>query len=207
MNETQSMISTIKRKGVTNQKVLLAMSQINRKIFVLDSSKNLAYSDLALPIGESQTISQPYMVAKMLELLNINSIDKVLEIGSGSGYVCAILSKLAKKVIGIEIIKELSIQSKKNLKQHKISNVTILHNDGSEGLIQGYPYDKILISAATPKIIPQLIDQLKIGGILLAPIGDRMHQTLTKITKTKEGYKKELFDACMFVPLKGKQGF
>lgn len=207
MKEIQSMISTITRRGVTNKKVLDSMSLVNRSLFVPEPSKNLAYSDLALPIGQAQTISQPYIVAKMLELLDPQPSDKILEIGSGSGYVCAILSKISSKVIGLEINEELAKISRETLKKLKIPNTRILNQDGSQGFIQGYPYDKILISAATPKITNEIIDQLNPGGILVAPVGDRMNQTLIKIIKTPKGIIKEEHDQVMFVPLLGKKGF
>lgn len=207
MNETQAMLDTIKRKGVTNKKILDAMSQINRSLFVTQSTKNLAYSDLALPIGQAQTISQPYIVAKMLELLDPQPSDKILEIGSGSGYVAAILSKLSKKIIAIEINEELAKKSKETITKLKIPNIRILNQDGSEGYLPGYPYDKIIISAATPNITKQLIEQLQPQGTIIAPVGDRMHQTLTKITKNNKEITQTQHDKVMFVPLKGKKGF
>ena len=207
MKETDSMINTIKQKGVKDKRVLDALSVVNRALFVGETNKSLAYADLALPIGEGQTISQPYMVARMLELLELEPSDKVLEIGSGSGYSCAVLSKIVNKVIGIEINKELADRSRETLKKVKAVNVRILNTDGSLGYLPGYPYDKILISAATPEVLETVIEQLKPNGILVAPVGNRMHQTLIKIVKTPKGIKETKYESCMFVPLTGEGGF
>lgn len=207
MIEIESMINTINKKGVTDKKVLSAMSLVNRALFVGEENKALAYADLALPIGQGQTISQPYMVARMIELLELEPSDKVLEIGSGSGYAVAIMSRLTSKVIGIELNKELAEKSRALLAKLKMKNTRILNNDGSNGFVQGCPYDKILVSAAAPSINEDLIDQLKVGGILVVPVGDRMYQTVIKIVKTKKGFEKTEHDKCMFVPLTGKKGF
>jgi protein-L-isoaspartate(D-aspartate) O-methyltransferase len=204
MNEINSMISTLKRKGIQDKKILDAMSSVNRSLFVLESSKNLAYSDLSLPIGEAQMILKPYETAKMLELLEIKAQDKILVIGSGTGYTLAILSKLCQKSIGLEINKALYQKSKELVKE---SNTRILHMDGSNGFMQGYPYDKILISVGIPKIRQDLIDQLNPDGIIVAPIGDRMNQVITQIKKTRNGFEKKEFDKVMLLPISGEKGF
>ncbi|MFT4311543.1 MAG: protein-L-isoaspartate(D-aspartate) O-methyltransferase [Candidatus Woesearchaeota archaeon] len=196
----------LKKRGITNKYVLKAFEEVPRQNFVPKESKNLAYADLALPIGQSQTISQPYIIAKMLELLEVTPGDKVLEIGSGSGYVQALLSKIGCKTFGVEKIESLTNKSKKTLKSLKITP-RILTRDGSKGLIEYHPFDKILISAAIPEIPEELLTQLSSFGIIVAPIGTRMQQTLVKLKKSQQKIIKEEHDKCMFVPLIGEKGF
>ncbi len=191
------MINILERKGIKDKNVLKAMSSIDRKIFVPEKSRTLAYADVALPIGQGQTISQPFIVAKMLELLELEPYDKVLEIGSGSGYVAALLGKLCKKVVALEINKELAEQARKKIIQLGIKNVRIINTDGSKGYLPGYPYDKILISCQAQEISTDLISQLKKTGIIIAPVGGRASQTLTKY---KEGKTKQ-YEKCIFVPM------
>lgn len=207
-SERTSMIDNqLKRRGISNKYLLTVMNNLPRHKFVPSFSASMAYGDFAVPIGYSQTISQPYIVAKMIELLEPGEDDKVLEIGSGSGYVAAILASLSRKVIAYEKIPELAEKSKKNFQELGIKNVLVLTGDGSAGDIHYYPYDRIIISAACPEIPKELIEQLVEGGIIVAPVGQRLSQKLVKLVKTEKGNIITEHDPCIFVPLKGKRGF
>lgn len=188
--------------------VLAAMEKIPRELFVAEAMKAQAYSDNALPIGGNQTISQPYIVAKMTELLEIDKTSVVLEIGAGSGYQTAILSLLAKKIYAVERVSALVKQTKIRLQSLGIRNVILLEGDGTIGLERHAPYDGILVAAGSPDIPTPLVEQLKVGGKLVIPIGtDQKSQRLIRITKTAENYKTEDFGACAFVPLIGEHGW
>ncbi len=197
----------LKRRGISDKGVLEAMHSVPRHLFLSETTRSMAYGDFAVPITNNQTISQPYIVAQMLELLDLNKSDRVLEVGSGSGYVLALLSRLVRKAIGLERIPELAEKSRKPLKEVKADNVIVIQGDGSEGKVQYAPFDKILVSAAVPEPPKKLLDQLKTGGILVAPIGSRMQQKLVRITKLPNGYKETYHGDCAFVPLIGKGGF
>jgi len=194
-------------RGINDQNVLNAFRNVKRDLFVPNELKNLAYDDRPLPIGNGQTISQPYIVAKMTQLLECNKEDVVLEIGGGSGYQSAILSYLVKKVFSMERIKSLRINAEKNIKMHNIKNVFFINGDGSIGLSQYSPFNKIIITAASPQVPQILIEQLADNGILLIPLGGINSQRLVKIKKIDNIINKETFDACRFVPLLGKNGF
>ena len=207
-NEQKVMVENqLKARGISDKRILKAFEEVPRHRFVPDESKSLAYSDLALPIGEGQTISQPYIVALMLFHLKPESTDKVLEIGSGSGYVSALLSKLVSRVYGVELNENLVNKSKTLLKELKFNNVKIIKGDGSLGSVHYQPFDKILISAAIPKIPESIFHQLNNNGILVAPVGTRLHQKLTVFKKQSGKVSSEEFDSCMFVPMRGKAGF
>ncbi|MFA6073391.1 MAG: protein-L-isoaspartate(D-aspartate) O-methyltransferase [Candidatus Woesearchaeota archaeon] len=195
------------KKGIKNEEVLTVMSEVPRHLFVPAVSRDLAYADLSIPIGHSQNMINPYLVARMIELLNPQNYERILEIGAGSGYVVAILSKMSDKVIGLEIIPELVESARTNLQVADVKNAKIINMEGSAGAMPYCPYDKILISAACSKIPEELLIQLKPNGVVVAPVGDRMKQVLVKATKTKNGFVEEKFDGCSFVPLVGKNGF
>jgi protein-L-isoaspartate(D-aspartate) O-methyltransferase len=195
------------KKGIKNENVLKVMNEVSRHSFVPISSRSLAYADLAIPIGHAQTISQPFIIAKMIQLLDPQAHERILEIGSGSGYVVALLSKLSDKVIGLETIPELVEFAKKNLQEEGIKNARIIGMDGSAGAMSYCPYDKILISAACPKIPEELYVQLKPNGVIVAPVGDRARQVIVRARMSKTGVVEEKFDSCSFVPLVGKNGF
>lgn len=207
--ERQSMVEQqIVKRGISNETVIHAMTLVPRHIFLPNPQNSLAHGDFAIPIGQGQTISQPYIVAMMLELLDPAKEDKVLEIGSGSGYVSALLSRMCRKVIGIERTEALVEYSKERLKQLKTDNTIILQGDGSLGAIHYQPFDKILVSAALPEIPKTLIDQLKPNGIIVAPVGERMKQKLVKFQKLPNGSTRETyFGECAFVPIIGMHGF
>ncbi|MEK6936712.1 MAG: protein-L-isoaspartate(D-aspartate) O-methyltransferase [Nanoarchaeota archaeon] len=201
------MLEDLEIKGITDKKVLEAIKNIPRHLFVPEELKNLAYEDQALPIL-SQSISQPYTVAFMLQNLNLKEKDKVLEIGSGSGWNSALIQNITKtKVFSVEFDKELAKFAKSNLKKAEIKNVKIIIADGNKGYKKESPYNKIIVTAACSKIPYDLIKQLKNNGILIAPIGSLYEQSMIKITKLKNEIKKENLGQFVFVPLKGKYGF
>lgn len=193
----------LKRRGISDPKVLRAMSKVERERFVPESLKNRAYDDGPLPIGEGQTISQPYIVAYMTEQLNLKGDERVLEIGTGSGYQAAILAEIVKEVYSIEIIETLSKRAEKLLSELGYKNIKLKCGDGYFGWKEYAPFDAIIITAAPPKIPEPLIEQLKVGGRLIAPVGDT-YQELVLITKTEKGIIKESLIPVVFVPMRGE---
>ncbi len=189
------------KRGIKDKNVIEAMKNIPRDLFVLDKEKDLSYEDYPLPIGYGQTISQPYIVALMTEALELTPHDKVLEIGTGSGYQTAILASIAKEVYTIERINELLEASKKVLEELKFKNINFFNKNGWFGLEEFAPYDKIIVTAAPVEIPNSLIEQLKIDGIMVIPVGDYVSQFLYKIKKNKKGIEKEILEAVRFVPL------
>jgi protein-L-isoaspartate(D-aspartate) O-methyltransferase len=207
-NERQLMVDMqLVRRGIKNEEVLRVMGSVPRHEFIPAASHSLAYADLAIPIGHAQTISQPFIVARMLELLDPQMSDRILEIGAGSGYVVALLAGMSSKVIGLERVHELVEFARGNLKKEGVANARIIEMDGSSGAMSYCPYDKILISAACPKIPEELFVQLRPGGVIVAPVGDRMKQILVRARMTPKGIAEENFESCSFVPLMGKNGF
>lgn len=194
-------------RGIADKRVLDAMQSVPRHLFVEKALWEQAYSDYPLPIGEKQTISQPYIVALMTEALELKGDEKALEIGTGSGYQTAVLSKLAEKVYSIERISPLAERARKLLDELHCSNVVVRVCDGTEGWKDESPFDAILVTAASPDIPPPYIEQLKIGGRLVIPVGDVFSQVLTKIIKTKDGIIKSDLCGCRFVKLVGRYGW
>ena len=176
----------LERRGIQDERVLRVMRETPRHLFVPDNLKDDAYKDGPLPIGEGQTISQPYIVALMTELLELNGNERILEIGTGSGYQAAILSPLVKEVYSIEIVKSLAENAAKKLKDMQYLNVTVKWGDGYEGWTAHAPYDAIIVTAAPDQVPQILIDQMKIGGRLVLPVGTYF-QKLKVITKMKDG--------------------
>jgi protein-L-isoaspartate(D-aspartate) O-methyltransferase len=198
----------LKPEGITEERVIAAMYKVRREKFIPDSLRDRAYGNYPLPIGENQTISQPYIVGLMTQALEVKPSDKVLEIGTGSGYQAAILAELASVVYTVERIEVLSTRARTNLLSLGYSNVVVAHGDGTEGLPGYAPYDKIMITAAAPDIPEPLISQLKNGGKMVIPAGDRYVQDLLLVEKALNGriYKRSLC-GCRFVPLIGKEGW
>ncbi len=194
-------------RGISDRKVLDAFMKVERHLFVPENLIESAYADHPLPIGEGQTISQPYMVALMTELLELNGNDTVLEIGTGSGYQLAILSVLSKKVYSIERFPDLALKAGETLKKMNFKNFEIKTGDGTLGWPENAPYDAIMVTAAAPDVPEAYAEQLKIGGRLLMPVGEAFLQTLVRMTKTDSGVKTEEFGGCTFVPLIGKKGW
>jgi protein-L-isoaspartate(D-aspartate) O-methyltransferase len=195
------------KRGIEDPRVLQAMRDTPRHLFVPTRHRAMAYEDTPLPIGHEQTISQPLMVAMMTAALQLHGRERVLEIGTGSGYQAAILSRLAVVVFSIERIPELAAQARATLAMAGIMNVHVLVGDGSLGLPEHGPYDAIVVTAASPKIPPALIDQLQPGGRLVVPVGERHEQTLIRLTATDRGPQIERLGGCRFVPLIGQQGW
>lgn len=198
-------------RGVSSRNVIDAMLKIPRHIFVQEAFAMQAYSDTPLPIGEKQTISQPYMVALMTELLELNGTEKVLEIGTGSGYQTAILATLADRVYSAERIRPLALRARKCLDSLKLFNVQLRIND-SEGSQIGWeeeaPFDAIIVTAGAPDVPGILVEQLAPGGRLVIPVGNESEQQLLKIVKNDQGELESTTSvACRFVPLIGKQGW
>jgi protein-L-isoaspartate(D-aspartate) O-methyltransferase len=197
----------IRARGISNRRVLDAMGAIPRHIFIPRPYDSAAYDDNPLPIGEGQTISQPYIVAQMTELLAPEPGDSILEIGSGSGYQTAILAALSRHVTSIERISSVADLARKNLSSIGIQNVRIIVGDGTLGFPADAPYDGILITAATPSIPQPLIDQLAVGGRLVAPVGSREIQELVSVTRQERGLVRSLHGGVRFVPLIGEHGW
>lgn len=209
--KNRKLIWALKKKGYLKSKELeQALVDLPREKFVPANVRQFAYQDIPLSIGKKQTISQPTTVVIMTEALDVQKTDKILEIGTGSGWQGAILSKLTKKnVYSIERIPELVRRAKSNIQQFReIKNLKILEGDGSKGLKKYAPYDKIIVTAAAPEIPKVLIDQLKIGGKMVIPVGDYYSQEMFVITKkTKTKTIKKRIGYFRFVPLMGKYGF
>ncbi len=202
----ERMINRLKEQGITNTQVLAVMSDIPRHIFVDEALASRSYEDTALPIGYNQTISQPYIVAKMTELLMENgSLSKILEIGTGCGYQTAILSKLADKVYSVERIEPLLKKAKDNLWDLDIKNVSFQHSDGGWGWQEQAPFDGILVAAAPSEIPDMLLQQMAMDGVMIIPIGTKNKQELHRVTRTKTGFEDEVLEPVTFVPfLSGK---
>jgi len=197
----------IRGRGIQNASVLEAMTKVCRHRFVPESHQSHAYEDSPVSIGQGQTISQPYMVAIMTECLQPKADDKVLEIGTGSGYQTAILAELVKEVHSIERIPELAERAKEILNRCGYDNISIHQGDGSLGLPEGAPFDGILVTAGSPEIPEPLIEQLKTGGRLVIPVGDAHHQTLLQVVRDENGITRENVTGCVFVPLIGMHGW
>jgi protein-L-isoaspartate(D-aspartate) O-methyltransferase len=194
-------------RGIKDVRVLEAMRQIPRHRFVEEALISQAYNDHPLPIGEKQTISQPYMVALMTEALELKPDDRVLEIGTGSGYQTAILAELAEKIYSIERIRSLSIKARRILDELNYFNVVLSVGDGTLGLKEEAPFDAVIVTAGSPDVPQPLVDQLVMNGRLVVPVGDRHTQSLYKIVRVKEGISKTDLGGCRFVNLLGKHGW
>jgi len=195
----------IQGRGVKDPKVLEAMKKIPRHLFVDESFKEEAYADHPLPIGEGQTISQPYVVALMSEALRLRPEDRVLEVGTGSGYQAAVLAEIVKEVYTIEIRKPLAESASKRLQELGYKNIQVKCADGYFGWEEVAPFDAIIVTAASNHIPPALLKQLKEGGRLIIPVGSTtFHQTLTLVTKEKGDLQVEQLGGVIFVPLIGE---
>ncbi len=194
-------------RGIKDPRVIAAMKKVPRHLFVEEALQSQAYSDHPLPIGEKQTISQPYMVALMTEALQLKGNEKVLEIGAGSGYQSAILAELAERVFSIERIRALAIKARQLLYELGYINIEIKIFDGTYGWAEEAPFDGIIVTAGAPDIPQPLVDQLVMDGRLVIPVGDAYVQDLIRVTKTKGEMKKEDLGGCRFVKLIGKYGW
>ena len=198
------LILELRESGIVNSNVLSALETIPREKFIPENYRNQAYENMALPIGENQTISQPYVVAKMTELLDLTKNHKVLEIGTGSGYQCAILSKLARRIYTIERIKNLYENSSKLFNELQLTNIVSKYEDGNEGWIEQIPFDRIIFTAATKNISKKILYHIKEYGIIVCPIIRGNKQVITKFIRKKNKLISKEFDDVLFVPnLKG----
>jgi protein-L-isoaspartate(D-aspartate) O-methyltransferase len=197
----------IASRGIQDPHVLDAMQSIPRHRFVPEAIRSRSYEDRALGIGYGQTISQPYMVAVMLQALGLTGQEKVLEVGTGSGYQAAVLSRLAREVISVDIVPELQVEARSLLTELSIHNVKTLPRDGSEGVPEEAPFDAVIVAAAAPEVPSPLLEQLASGGRLVIPLGQRKMQMLTLIRKTKTSFERTDLGACTFVPLLGRYGW
>jgi protein-L-isoaspartate(D-aspartate) O-methyltransferase len=204
----RQLVNLLKEKGITDEKVLDAINTIPRHYFLDSAFDKIAYEDRAFPIGEGQTISQPYTVAYQTQLLQVQKLDRVLEIGTGSVYQATVLAELGAWVYTIERQKKLYEQHKKFYFRNKYPNLKFFYGDGFEGLPAYAPYDKILITAAAPFIPPKLVAQLKPGGLMVLPLDEGDSQRMIRITKLADGAtKEEAFERFSFVPmLTGRNG-
>lgn len=197
----------IRARGVRDERVLAAMRKVPRHLFVPEGLKESSYEDRPLPIGEEQTISQPYIVAVMTENLELRPESRVLEIGAGSGYQAALLAELAGSVTSVERIESLADRARENLARAGITTVRIVIGDGTEGYPPGAPYDAIIVTAASPAVPQPLIDQLAEGGRLVAPIGPRDCQDLVRLVKREGRVETISLGGVCFVPLIGVFGW
>lgn len=196
------LVNGIRGKGITDEAVLRAIFNTPRQWFMPVQLQHVAYEDKAFPIGEGQTISQPYTVAYQTELLQLKPTDRVLEIGTGSGYQAVLLAQLAAEVFSLERQKKLYNRNKSFVYLLQFPNLHLFFVDGYEGLPEYAPFDKILVTAAAQNIPPELLEQLKIGGKMVLPLGNDPVQKMVRITKLADGnYDKEVFDDFSFVPM------
>jgi len=197
----------MRARGISDPRVLAALEKAPRHRFVKPGDERLAHEDYPLPIGHGQTISQPYIVALMSELLQLQGQERVLEIGAGSGYQSAVLAELGRSVIAVERCSELADGARRLLADLGYGNVEIVVGDGTLGWPEGAPYDAVIVTAAAPKIADPWIAQLSDGGRLVLPLGDRWSQILTRVTKRGTETSRESFGPVAFVPLIGEHGW
>lgn len=196
------------QRGIVDQRVLTVMAAVPRHLFCLPGTKDEdAYGDFPLSIGYGQTISQPLMVADMLQQMRLSGEETVLDIGTGSGYNAALLSRLARRVISMEVVRELAETARERLHSNGFDNVEVYVGDGSMGWIDAAPYDAIVVTAGAPVIPAALQQQLRVGGRLVIPVGSLSLQTLLVVHRTDNGFRIEEQGACRFVPLQGKDGW
>jgi protein-L-isoaspartate(D-aspartate) O-methyltransferase len=204
----ESMVKNqIEARGITDPAVLRAMRTVPRHLFVSEALMDQAYADNPLPIGEQQTISQPYIVAHMTQALQLNSDDRVLEIGTGSGYQAAILSEIVFRVYTIETIRSLHMNARKLFDELKYTNIVTRYADGTNGWKDESPFDAIIITAGAPDIPKPRVDQRVMGGRMVLPVGDRLTQDMVKLYRDEDGIHQSKLGGCRFVKLVGDHGW
>lgn len=203
----KQLVQQLRDKGISDENVLNAINNIPRHFFLDSAFDKIAYEDRAFPIGEGQTISQPYTVAYQTQLLNVKPNEKVLEIGTGSVYQASVLAEIGARVFTIERQKKLYDKHRNFIFRNKYPNIKFFYGDGFEGLPTYAPFDKVIITAAAPFIPPKLIDQMKTGGVMVIPLDEENVQRMLRITKLEDGsLKEEAFEQFSFVPmLQGKK--
>ena len=197
----------IEARGVTDPQVLAAMGKVPRHLFVSEALRDQAYGDFPLPIGEQQTISQPYIVAEMTQALQPSEDDRVLEIGTGSGYQAAILAEIVFRVYSVERIHSLFVKSRKLFDNLNYHNIVTKYSDGTSGWTEESPFDGIIVTAGAPEIPNLLVSQLAVGGRMVIPVGNRYSQDLVKLYKNEQGIHKTNLGGCRFVKLVGEYGW
>jgi protein-L-isoaspartate(D-aspartate) O-methyltransferase len=207
MARARMIAEDLARRGIRDARVLDVMGHLAREAFVPPADHPRAYADQALPIGEGQSISQPYMVAAMTEALGLTGGERVLEVGTGSGYQTAVLAELAREVISLERLPELAAAARRRLDGLGYRNVQVIVGDGSLGYPAAAPYDAILVTAGAPQVPEALKAQLSSGGRLVIPVGPRAHQDLYIIRRERDAFVSAIRESCVFVPLVGEQGW
>ncbi len=197
----------IAARGITDVNVLAAFRKVPRHLFVSEALRDQAYGDYPLPIGEQQTISQPYIVAEMTQALELKKDDRVLEIGTGSGYQAAILAEIVYRVYTIERIRTLYVQTRKLLDKLQYHSIVMRCSDGTSGWQDEGPFDAIIVTAGAPEVPERMLDQLVEGGRMVVPVGNQHSQELIKLTKNKSGIQKSNLGGCRFVKLIGAHGW
>ena len=200
-HEKARLIMTLRGMGVVEADVLSAMERVPRELFVPTALSQHAYENASLPIALEQTISQPYIVARMTAALQLTGRERVLEIGTGSGYQAAILSFLCRRVYSIERLRPLLVEAENRFRKLRITNVTSKFGDGAKGWPEGAPFDRVILTCAPPEIPATLLNQLKTGGIMVAPEGRDREQSLVVIRRTEEGFERRELLPVRFVPL------
>ncbi|MBU1171968.1 MAG: protein-L-isoaspartate(D-aspartate) O-methyltransferase [Proteobacteria bacterium] len=197
----------IEARGISDLLVLKAMRTVPRHLFVIEAMMDQAYMDYPLPIGEQQTISQPFIVAEMTQALHLSSHDRVLEIGTGSGYQAAVLGEIVSKVYTIERKHSLFVRTRRLFDQLKYYNIVTRYTDGTTGWKEESPFDAIIVTAGSPTIPEALLEQLGVGGRMVIPVGDQHSQDLMRIVRHEDGFEKESLGRCRFVKLIGEHGW
>jgi len=198
----------LRQRGISDERLLAAMAKVPRHEFVSPQNWAEAYADHPIPIGEQQTTSQPYMIAAMVQAAGIKPEDRVLEIGSGSGYQTAILAELASQVFAVERYASLTEAARAMLERLGYRNAKVITGDGSLGMPEAAPFDAIIVSAAAPRIPPALVEQLAVGGRLIVPVGESDQQVVQLVQRNADGTTTvHTLEGCRFVPLIGQQGF
>lgn len=205
--QRQQLMASLRKAGLQDETVLTAVATTPREFFVDEAHRSVAYADRALPIGMGQTISQPLMVALMTRALQLSGRERVLEIGTGSGYQTAILARLAAHVYSIERHQQLAYQAAQRLLQLELCNISLYVSDGSLGWPDAAPYDRILVTAAAPEVPTQLLDQLVTWGMLVIPVGSQERQDLLVVHRAPWGPEIRSLGSCVFVPLVGEKGW
>jgi protein-L-isoaspartate(D-aspartate) O-methyltransferase len=207
MTERERLAAWLRLRGIFSERVLAAMAAVPRELFVPESERRSAYADRALPIGHGQTISQPFMVATICALLGLRGDERVLDVGTGSGYQAAVLAELAAEVVTIERVPELAEQARRTLARAGYDRVEVRVGDGTLGVPQRAPFQGIAVAAAAPAVPQALYDQLDDGGRLVVPVGSRRDQRLQLVVRGPEGPDVAASVPCRFVPLVGAEGF